>query len=212
MSRRQEERASFRRAWTAGLAVSVAAHALLLALGAVGVPLWPDDESAAEEREERGERWEERSLQVVSVRAAGADAASASDAAAPSEASARSVAASGGEAGAVPAVRRPETASLDVEPARVPTVAVTMPAEVREEERLSATELAGMFPGRDRMPRPTSRAAREASGPARDVGDRFEGISRGGTRSAGPRGGGCVVNPGSLINRRLPRGLPFGGS
>lgn len=54
-----------------------------------------------------------------------------------------------------------------------------------------------------------SAAAREVSGEPRDVGDRFEGA--GGTRRAGPSGGGCTANTGTIIDRRFPRGLAGGG-
>lgn len=205
MSRRETERKNFRRALIPGLVLSLVAHGLALGLLAFDVPLWPSDAEDAT-REERAERYTERSLEVVALRSPRSSPASPAEEAAAAEASARAAEAST----AAPSVRSPSTPSVSAEPVEAPTVVLAVVAERRDERRLSATDLAGMFPGRSQVPKPTSRAARKASGEARDVGDRFEAI--GGARNAGPRGGGCTTNPGSLINRRIPSDLTAGGS
>lgn len=205
MSRRDLERRKFRQALVPGLIVSVAVHAVVLGLGAFGVP-------GAEARDradrERPDRWDESSIRMVAVRAAPSRArdggAGEPDPAAgsPSEAVARATV-------DAPPARAPSPApTLAAEPVAVPVVAVPLRTE-RRERRLTATELAGMFPDGAQMPRAASRAARAVSGEHRDVGDRFRAL--GGTRRAGPRGEGCTVGPGAIIDRRFPRGITIGG-
>lgn len=203
MSRRDVERRKFRQALVPGLVLSALAHALLLGLGGFDVPAWTDA-PPDRTREARAEEWEEESLEVVRVRARSSRPANgpAADAT-----SARPVERAAASAPA-PVVRAPSAPALAAEPVDVPSVVVAVRAEERE-ERLSASDLAALFPGRSEMPRPTSRAAREASGEARDIGDRFRGVR--GTQRAGPRGGGCIVRPGTAINRRFPEGITIGG-
>lgn len=206
MSRREVERRKFRQALVPGLVLSAVAHVLLLGLGGFGVPTWTDA-APDRTREDRADQWEEESLEVVRVRprptrvarTAGSPAAGATSAR-PAERAAASAPA--------PAVRATAAPALAAEPVDVPSVMVAVRAEERD-ERLSASDLAALFPGRSEMPRPTSRAAREASGEARDAGDRFRGVR--GTQRAGPRGGGCIVRPGTAINRRFPEGITIGG-
>ena len=204
MSRREVERRKFRQALVPGLVLSAVAHVLLLGFGGFGVPTWteaPPDRT----REDRAEEWEEESLEVVRIRrarpsrAAGGPAAGATSTR-PAERAEASASA--------PVVRAPSAPALAAKPVDVPSVVVAVRAEERE-ERLSASDLAALFPDRSEMPRPTSRAAREASGEPRDAGDRFRGVR--GTRRAGPRGGGCIVRPGTAINRRFPEGITIGG-
>lgn len=205
MSRRDLEKRKFREALVPGLIVSVAVHAVVLGLGAFGVPA-PETRDRAEE--ERLDRWEENSIRMVAVRAASSRARDggarepAPAAGSPSETVARIT------VDASPARPSAPATSLATEPVAAPVVAVPLRPE-RRERRLSATELAGMFPDGGQMPRATSRAAREVSGEHRDVGDRFRAL--GGTRRAGPRGGGCTVGPGAIIDRRFPRGITIGG-
>lgn len=203
MSRREMERRKFRQALVPGLVLSAVAHVLLLGLGGFGFPTWteaPPDRT----REDRVEEWEEESLEVVRVRARSSRPANGPAAGATSARPAERAAASA----PAPVVRVPSAPALAAKPVHVPSVVVAVRAEERE-ERLSASDLAALFPGRSEMPSPTSRAAREASGEPRDAGDRFRGVR--GTRRAGPRGGGCVVRPGTAINRRFPEGITIGG-
>lgn len=207
MSRRQMERRKYREALVPGLVLSAVAHALVLGMATFGVSLPEDTDDAAEDR---AERWEENSVQLVSVRPRSAPSAEARSAAG---ARANDDAAAEADAAAVAAPRVRAAASAPVvatERVDAPLVAVRIRGERRQEGRLSATQLAGMFPGGDQMPRPTSRAAREASGEHRDVGDRFRAL--GGTQRAGPSGGGCTVAPGAIIDRRFPQGITIGGS
>lgn len=206
MSRRELERRKYREALVPGLVLSALAHVLLLGLGTFDVPPWSDAGPDRDVRE-RAERWKEQSMELVTLRAATETpaAVAASGAGAAKESAARVERA--------PAVRPPSTSSVALEPVTVPSPVITARLERQEDEedrRLSASELAALFPGRNETPRPTSRAAREVSGEARDVGDRFRAV--GGTRRAAPRGGGCVVRPGAAINRRFPEGITIGGS
>lgn len=203
MSRREMEREKYREALVPALIVSAVVHALVLGLGVYGVPMPEADDGSAEER---AERWEENSIHVVSVRPRSSRAAAQrADGGAPARASGAA-----STAVAEPSVRDPSVAAVSTERVRaVEAVPVALRTETRERERLSATELAGMFPGGDQMPEATSRAAREVSGEPRDVGDRFRTL--GGTRSAGPRGGGCTVGPGAIVDRRFPQGITIGG-
>lgn len=209
MSRRELERRKYREALVPGLVLSAVAHALLLGLGTFGVPPWTDGEADREARE-RAERWKEESIEVVTVRLAQARTAAESRAGEASTragtAEAPTAAASAAEASTI---RTPSSPAVALEPVDAASPVSALRAERREEERLSASDLASLFPGRSEMPKPTSRAARETSGEARDAGDRFRAV--GGTRRAAPRGGGCVVRPGSAINRRLPQGITIGG-
>lgn len=205
MSRRDLEKRKFREALVPGLIVSVAVHAVLLGLGAFGVPA-PETRDRADEG--RLDRWEENSIRMVAVRAApsrardGGAGEPAPAAGSPTEAVARATVDAPPERAPAPAP------TVAAEPVAVPVVAVPVRTE-RRERRLSATELAGMFPDGSQMPRATSRAARAVSGEHRDVGDRFR--APGGTRRAGPRGEGCTVGPGAIIDRRFPRGITIGG-
>ena len=207
MSRREVERRKFRQALVPGLVLSVLAHVLLLGLGGVGVPTWTDT-PPDRTPQDRADEWKEESLEVVTLRprptraarTAGSSAAGASSPARPAERAAASAPA--------PVVRTPASPALAAEPVDVPSVRVAVRAEERD-ERLSASDLAALFPGRSEMPRPTSRAAREASGETHDAGDRFRGVR--GTQRAAPRGGGCIVRPGTAINRRFPEGITIGG-
>lgn len=206
MSRRELERRKYREALVPGLVLSAVAHALLLGLGTFGVPSWTDGEADREARE-RAERWKEESIEVVTVRPAPARTAAESRA---GEAPARAGSAEAAASAAVAStIRTPSSPAVALEPVEAASPVVALRAERREEERLSASDLASLFPGRSEMPKPTSRAAREVSGEARDAGDRFRAV--GGTRRAAPRGGGCVVRPGSAINRRFPQGITIGG-
>lgn len=204
MSRRETVRREYRRALVPGLLLSVAAHVLLLGLGAVGVPPWEETEPAPDERTtERSEQV----MEVVDVRPAPARTparsveASRPDTDDPAEAGLREAAA--------PSVRTPSSTALHAEPVPVPAPAAVIPVERRREDRLSATDLAALFPGDGDVPRPTSRAAREASGDGRRAGDGFRAPDD--TRRVAPRRGGCIVRPGGVINRRLPRGIVIGG-
>lgn len=215
MSRRELERRKFREALVPGLVLSAVAHALVLGLGHFGPPSWQPDE-APERPEEVADRWQDRSLRVVATRSEPAPAAEsrAASGAATSDGAPSRAAPSAADAGGAdaPAPRTPSrTAGVTVEPVEAPSADVSLAAEGDGEEgRLTATDLAELFPGDGEMPEPASRAAREASGPARDVGDRFEAV--GDTRRAAPRRGGCVVRPGAVINRRFPEGITVGGS
>lgn len=204
MTRREVERRKFREALVPGLVLSAVAHLAILGLGAFEVPGW---ESAApdREREARAEEWEEKSLEVVTLRPRPNRRASSPEAGAASAHRPSETAAAGA---AAPTVRTPSASSLAAEPVDVPTVALAVPTH-ETEERLSASDLAALFPGRSETPKPTSRAAREASGETGNAGDRFRGVR--GTQRAGPRGGGCVVRPGTAINRRFPEGITIGG-
>lgn len=204
MSRREMERRKFRQALVPGIVLSLLAHLVLLGLGNFGLPAWTNADSNRGHQEQARE-WEEERLEVVNlrsraVRAAKSPAAGAASSARPAERVASSSAA--------PAVRAPSSPALAAEPVDVPSVMVVVAAE-EQEERLSASDLAALFPGGSEMPKPTSRAAREASGEFRDAGDRFSGAR--GTRRAGARGGGCVVRPGTAINRRFPEDITIGG-
>lgn len=212
MTRREVERRKFRQALVPGLVLSAVAHLALLGLGAVEVPGWETTEPDRE-REASAEEWEERSLEVVTLRprpdrGASSPAARARSAPRPPESSAAS-------AGPAPEVRPPSASSAAAERVDVPAVAIAVSRQETEEEtseadeRLSASDLAALFPGRSETPKPTSRAARAASGEPRSIGDQFRGVR--GTRRAGARGGGCVVRPGTAINRRFPEGITIGG-
>lgn len=203
MSRREMEREKYREALVPALIVSAVVHALVLGLGVYGVSMPEADDRSAEER---AERWEENSIHVVSVRPRSSRAvAQRAGGGAPARASGAAAVSV-----AAPSVRDPSVAAVSTERVRaVEAAPVVLRTERRERERLSATELAGMFPGGDQMPRATSRAAREVSGEPRDVGDRFRAL--GGTRRAGPRGGGCTVGPGAIVDRRFPQGITIGG-
>lgn len=205
MDRRDDTRRRYRRALVPGLVLSIVAHALLLGLGGLDVPLRDGDDRADRER---AERHREPSLKVVAIRPSEAppEATASSEASSPVRAPSRSAAASD----APPAgVRSPAAPTFAAEPVPVPTAAPVLGADGRRDERLTATELASLFPGSDQTPRPTSRAARRVSGEHRDVGDRFQGA--GGARRVGPRGGSCTANPGTIIDRRLPRDVTAGG-
>lgn len=203
MSRRDSTRRQYRRALLPGLVLSVIAHALALGLGGFDVPLWTDGETS---EEDAVDRFQETTLQVVAVRRTEARRTSRADVDGASSASAGPA-----EAGAgAPAVQPPRSPVLAVEPVPVPAPAPPLRSEERRRERLSATDLAALYPGSSEVPRPTSRAAREASGEYRDVGDRFGGA--GGTRRAGPRGGECTASPGTIIDRRFPEGTTIGGT
>lgn len=204
MSRRERTKRQYRRALVPGLVLSVVAHALVLGLGGFDVPLWDDGETA---EEDRVERFEESSLQVVAIRSPTAARQRASDDAGEAGSPLRSVARPSGAA--APAVRPPSSRNVTVEPVRRPTAVPTLRPDERRRGRLSATDLATLYPGSNEMPRPTSRAAREASGEHRDVGDRFEAV--GGTRRAGPSGGSCTGAPGAIVDRRFPQDIPSGG-
>lgn len=207
MSRREVERQKFRQALVPGLVLSAVAHVLLLGLGDFGIPAWTEAEPDRD-RQERAREWEEETLEVVTVqprpvraaRAAGSPASGATSPARPAETAATSAPA--------PAVRAPSAPALAADPVDVPAVMVAVRARERD-ERLNASDLAALFPGRSETPKPTSRAAREASGETGNAGDRFRGVR--GTQRAGPRGGGCVVRPGTAINRRFPEGITIGG-
>lgn len=203
MSRRNLERRKYRKALVPGLIVSAAVHALILGVGAFDVPVTEDSDRDAEERTER---WGDNSIRVVSVQPrTSRTVAERAVASAPARATADAVAV------AAPAVHVP-SAGPSVSTERVRSAAAVtsaLDAGRQDRERMSATELAGMFPGDDQMPRPASRA-REVSGAHRDVGDRFRAL--GGSRRAGPRGGGCIVAPGTIVDRRFPRGITIGGS
>lgn len=203
MSRREMERRKFRQALVPGIVLSLLAHVVLLGLGSFGLPAWTEADSNRDQQE-RAREWEEESLEVVNLRSRAARGAKSPAAAASSARPAERMA-SGAPAAAV---RAPSSPAVAAEPVDVPSVMVVVAAEERE-ERLSASDLAALFPGGSEMPKPTSRAAREASGESRDAGDRFSGA--GGTRRAGPRGGGCVVRPGTAINRRFPEDITIGG-
>lgn len=215
MSRRELERRKYREALVPGLVLSAFVHVLLLGLGTFDVPPW-NDAGPDRELRERSERWKEQSMELVTLRPASGLAAAESPAArAASGAEAGKEAATAERAPAI-RIRPPSTSSVVLEPVTAPSpvFAVRLERLERQEDeedrRLSASDLAALFPGRNETPRPTSRAAREASGEARDVGDRFRSV--GGTRRAAPRGGGCVVRPGTAINRRFPEGITIGGS
>lgn len=205
MSRRDAARRQYRRALVPGLVLSAVAHALVLGLLALDVPLREDPRDRAVKPADRAQ---ETGLEVVALRQRDArrPASTPGDGAAPpaetgeraSEAAVRA-----------PAVRTPPSREMVTERVEAPAGAVPVPMDERREERLGAAELAALFPGSDEVPRPTSRAAREASGEPRDVGDRFQAV--GGTQRAGTRGGGCTVTPGTAINRRFPQDLEFGG-
>lgn len=217
MSRRELERRKFREALVPGLVLSAVAHALVLGLGHFGAPSWQPDE-APDRPEEVADRWQDRSLRVVATRSEPAPAAesrAASAAAtsdgAPSRAAPSAADAGGADAPAPRTPSRPVSTGVALEPVEAPSADVALAAEGSGDEgRLTATDLAELFPSDGEMPEPASRAAREASGPARDVGDRFGAV--GDTRRAAPRGGGCVVRPGAVINRRFPEGITVGGS
>lgn len=217
MSRRELERRKFREALVPGLVLSAVAHALVLGLGHFGAPPWQPEE-APERPDEVADRWQETSLRVVATRHEPAPAAEsgAATAEATSDVATSRPAPTGADAGAADGAAprtpaRPATNGPAPEPVEAPRADLRLAAEGDgEEEQLTATDLAELFPGDGEMPRPASRAAREASGPARDVGDRFGTV--GDTRRAAPRGGGCVVRPGALINRRFPEGITVGGS
>lgn len=205
MSRRDLEKRKFREALVPGLIVSVAVHAVVLGVGALGVPVPETPDRAGEERLDR---WEENSIRAVAVRGgsarspAGGAARPAAAMSSPSEAVARAT------VDASPVRATDPAPTLATEPVAAPVVAVPLRSE-RRERRLSATELAGMFPDGGQMPRAASRAARAVSGEHRDVGDRFRAL--GGARRSGPRGDGCTVGPGAIIDRRFPRGITIGG-
>lgn len=204
MSRREVERRKFRQALVPGLALSAVAHLALLGLAVLEVPA-REESDPNRERQERAEERREKSLEIVTVRprpdrAAASRPAGASPAARPSATAAADAAA--------PAVGAPSARRVATEPVDVPSVVVAVRTEERE-ERLSASDLAALFPGRSETPRPTSRAAREASGDPGTAGDGFRGVA--GTQRAGRRGGGCVVRPGTAINRRFPEGITIGG-
>lgn len=181
---------------------------MVLGVGGFGVSL-PDAGDGHPDPDERADRWMENSIRTVAVRARSSRAArdeatdlARADRSAPEAAATATVAAPPVR----PAARAPAVSADRVD---APLVAVALRGERRERERLSATDLAGMFPGGDETPRPTSRAAREVSGEHRDVGDRFRGL--GGTQRVARRGGGCTVTPGTIIDRRFPRGVTPGG-
>lgn len=201
MTRREVERRKFRQALVPALAVSALAHLVLLGLGAFEIPGWEPTPDRAQQ-EARAEQWQERSLEVVNVRPA------AERSAAGPTSDAASAERSSGASAAAPTVRTPSAPRLAAEPVEVPSVVVALRAE-ETEERLSASDLAALFPGRSEMPRPTSRAAREASGEPSTLGDQFRGVR--GTQRAGARGGGCVLRPGTAINRRFPEDIILGG-
>lgn len=209
MSGREEGRRRYRRALLPGLVLSAAAHVLVLALVGLDVPEIDLGEDVDAERYERS------SLEVVAIRST---PARRSEAPADRTRAARSSgkvgvsapAASAARSADAPAVRLPRSSELTAEPVPRPASSPALRLEERRRERLTATELAALSAGSAQMPRPTSRAAREVSGEPRDVGDRFAGA--GGTRRAGPSGGGCTANPGTIIDRRFPRGLAGGGS
>lgn len=198
------ERRKFRQALIPGIVLSLAAHLLLLGLGNFGLPSWTDTDSNRD-REERAHEWADRSLEVVNLRPRAVRKARNPAAGAASSDRRADRAASSAPA---PAVRAPSSPARAAEPVDVPSVMVAVAAE-EGEERLSASDLAALFPGGSEMPKPTSRAAREASGESRDAGDRFAGARS--TRRAGSSGGGCVVRPGTAINRRFPEDITIGG-
>lgn len=207
MSRREAERRKFRQALVPGLVLSVLAHVLLLGLGDVGIPAWTDA-GPDRDRQERAREWEEESLEIVTVRPRPARAAAeggipAAGASSPARAAERAEALA-----PAPAVRAPSASAPAPEPVDVPVVTVAVQVEERD-DRLSASDLAALFPGRSETPNPTSRAAREASDETGDAGDRFRGVR--GTQRAGPRGGSCIVRPEGAINRRFPQDITIGG-
>lgn len=202
MSRREVERRKFRQALVPGLALSAVAHLALLGLAVLEVPA-REESDPNRERQERAEERRDKSLEIVTVRPRPDRAAASDPAGRPSATAAAGAAA--------PAVGAPSARRVATEPVDVPSVVVAVRREEREdrEERLSASDLAALFPGRSETPRPTSRAAREASGDPGTAGDGFRGVA--GTQRAGRRGGGCVVRPGTAINRRFPEGITIGG-
>lgn len=207
MSRREVERRKFRQALVPGLALSAVAHLALLGLAVLEVPA-REESDPNRERQERAEERREKSLEIVTVRPRPDRAAASDPAGAPPAGRPSATAAAGA---AAPAVGAPSARRVATEPVDVPSVVVAVRREEREdrEERLSASDLAALFPGRSETPRPTSRAAREASGDPGTAGDGFRGVA--GTQRAGRRGGGCVVRPGTAINRRFPEGITIGG-
>lgn len=203
MSRREAERQKFRLALVPGLLLSAVAHALLLGLGTIGVPLPGETEPAERERSEQPK---ERAIEAVTVRPEPTRTA---------DGRTGSVASRGGSAEATatasaPRVRASPSPGAAMEPVEAPSVVVAVRTERTEEERLSATDLAGLFPGGNEMPKPASRAAREASGEAGNAGDQFPAV--GDRRRAASRGSGCVIRPGTAINRRFPEGITIGGN
>lgn len=205
MSRRDTTRRQYRRALVPGLVLSAVAHALVLGLGGFDVPLWDDGETA---EVDRVDRYEESGLQVVAVRPTSARQRASEEtgeAGSPSRAVARPP---GGDRAR--AVRPPRSRSVTVEPVSRPTAVPTLRPDERRRGRLTATDLATLYPGSSEMPRPTSRAAREASGEHRDAGDRFEAV--GGARRAGPGGDSCSGAPGAIVDRRFPQDIPSGGT
>lgn len=209
MTRREVERRKFRQALVPGLVLSAVAHLALLGLGAFEIP-GREPTTPDREREARAEEWEEKSLELVTVRPdpeRAERAAGNPEAGAPSADRASEAAATAGAA----TVRVPPASGVAADPVEVPTAAIAVrTGDTREtEERLSASDLATLFPGRSETPKPASRAAREASGEPRSIGDDFRGVR--GTRRAGARGGGCIVRPGTAINRRFPEGITIGG-
>lgn len=207
MSGREEGRRRYRRALVPGLLLSAAAHVLVLALVGLDVPAIDVGEAPDAERYQRS------SLEVVAVRSRPARGSEAPDRArgalSPEQAGVSAPAAPAASPVDAPAVRVPRSPDLTAEPVPRTATSPALRLEERRRERLTATELAALSAGSAQMPRPTSRAAREVSGEPRDVGDRFEGA--GGTRRAGPSGGGCTADPGTIIDRRFPRGLAGGG-
>lgn len=208
MTRREVERHKFRQALVSGLVLSAVAHLALLGLGAFEVPGWETTEPDRE-REARAEEWKAESLEVVTLRPRPDRSASrpgdgARSARRPPETPAVSAA-------PTPEVRPASAPSVAPGRVNVPAVAIAVSREEANEadERLSASDLAALFPGRSETPKPTSRAARAASGEPRSIGDQFRGPR--GTQRAGARGGGCVVRPGTAINRRFPEGITIGG-
>lgn len=206
MTRREVERRKFRQALVPGLVLSAVAHLALLGLGAFEIP-GRESTTPDREREARAEEWQEKTLELVTVRPDPERAAGSRDAGAASADRASEAAGTAGPA----TVRVPPAPSVAADPVDVPTVAIAVrTGETREtDERLSASDLATLFPGRSETPKPASRAAREASGEPRSIGDDFRGVR--GTRRAGARGGGCIVRPGTAINRRFPEGITIGG-